>query len=103
MAGAAQRTCHCAVHRLFTVGGSAGPGDGLPVVLIVDDDADVASALAETLRPEFDARVLTSPRDALPMLDDREVVVLVADLRMLEMGGIELLAEARRRPRTAAC
>jgi len=31
------------------------------------------------------------------MLDDQEAAVLVADLRMPEMGGIELLTEARRR------
>jgi response regulator RpfG family c-di-GMP phosphodiesterase len=66
-------------------------------VLIVDDDPHVAAVLAETLEPEFDARVLTSARDALALLDDQEVAVLVADLRMPQMGGIELLSEARRR------
>jgi FixJ family two-component response regulator len=68
-----------------------------PFVLIVDDDPDVASALAETLRPELESVVVTSPRAALAMLDRREVAVLVSDQRMPEMSGVALLTEARRR------
>jgi FixJ family two-component response regulator len=81
----------------FTIEGSAAPAASCPVVLVVDDDHDVASALVDTLRPELDARAVTSPREALALLDAREAAVLVADLRMPEMGGVELLTEARRR------
>lgn len=76
---------------------AAGPSNGRPVVLIVDDDRDVATALADTLRPDLDARALISPRDALASLDDQDVAVLISDLRMPEMSGVELLTEARRR------
>jgi FixJ family two-component response regulator len=72
-------------------------GADRPTVLIVDDDPDVASALADTLRPELEPLVETSPRLALATLDRREVAVLVSDQRMPEMSGVALLTEARRR------
>jgi response regulator RpfG family c-di-GMP phosphodiesterase len=78
-------------------GGGASPAERRPVVLIVDDDRDVATALAETLSPELDALATTSARAALAMLDEHDVAVLIADLRMPEMGGVDLLTEAHRR------
>ncbi len=76
---------------------SAKPGSGFPFVLVVDDDRDVASALAETLRPEFDVLTVTAPEAALLMLEQRDVAVLIADQRMPSTGGVELLTEVRRR------
>src|SRR5688572_19765577 len=68
-----------------------------PFVLVVDDDASVAEALADTLRPEFEVLAVTAPEAALTALDADDVAVLIADQRMPGMGGVELLAEARRR------
>jgi FixJ family two-component response regulator len=73
------------------------PGADRPTILIVDDDPAVGSTLAETLQPEFDAFAVTSPRAALVALDRRDVAVLVADQRMPEMSGVDLLTQARRR------
>jgi FixJ family two-component response regulator len=76
---------------------SGQAGAGRPLVLIVDDDLDVATALEDTLRAEFEVLAVTAPEAALPALEQRDVAVLLADQRMPGLGGAELLAEARRR------
>ena len=68
-----------------------------PFVLVIDDDTSVGEALVDTLRPEFEVLAVTAPEAALAALDDHDVAVLIADQRMPAMGGVELLAEARRR------
>lgn len=73
---------------------TAGAG---PHVLLVDDDAAVAKALAAVLsRAGYRVRVAGSAREAELLLDDR-FDVLVLDLRMPEMRGDALyfLASAR--------
>lgn len=73
------------------------PGAERPIVLVVDDDASVAQALADTIRPEFVVLAVTAPAAALAALDGHDVAVLITDQRMPGMGGVELLTEARRR------
>lgn len=68
-----------------------------PFVLVVDDDPSVAEALAASLQPEFEVLAVTEPQAALTALGAHDVAVLIADQRMPGMGGVELLAEARRR------
>ena len=73
-----------------------------PVVLFVDDDPAVLASLRRTLRDE-PCTVLTAqtPQRALEILDQEEVLVLIADQRMPGMYGSELLKEAQlRSPRT---
>jgi FixJ family two-component response regulator len=72
------------------------PAPDQPVILVVDDDPDVAQALEDTLRLEFEVVTVTAPRSALSALDDPRVAVLLADQRMPDMDGVELLTEARR-------
>ena len=69
-------------------------------VLFVDDEARILSALQRSLRREG-YRILTAqtPAEALRLLDDEVVDVIVSDQKMPGMSGLELLAEAaRRRP-----
>lgn len=68
----------------------------LPIVLIVDDDPHIINALARDLR-HADCRLLTATgaRQGLAILEQQEVQVVLADYRMPEMQGDELLARVR--------
>jgi len=70
---------------------------GQPLVVVVDDDRLVARTLRELLESEFDVVDVTSARAALDVVSQRDVAVLLADQRMPDMSGIDLLTEARRR------
>lgn len=76
---------------------SMEPAAGAPLVLVVDDDEAVASALLDILGSEFQAISVTSAEAALPVLAERDVAVMLADQRMPGMDGVELIVEARRR------
>ncbi len=60
-------------------------------VLLVDDDADLCEALVDGLRSHaMRAASYTSAADALRALDEGDFDVVVSDLNMRAMGGIEL-------------
>jgi DNA-binding NtrC family response regulator len=66
-------------------------------ILVVDDEVHVLKALARMLRRAgLDVRTTTSPREALALLAEAPADVVVADFRMPEMTGSELLAEVAR-------
>ena len=78
--------------------------DKKPILLCVDDDAQVLNAVDRDLRAEFrqDYRVLraASGEEALATLHElrareEDVALILADQRMPGMEGVELLAEAR--------
>jgi FixJ family two-component response regulator len=75
--------------------------EALPLVLIVDDDVAVGRLLQEVLTAQFNALAVSSPRKALDLVKERDVAVVVADQRMPEMSGLELLSEVRRLAPTA--
>ncbi len=70
---------------------------GTRTVLVVDDERDVVDALRRALR-DADREVLgcTRPADALEILARRPVDLVIADLDMPEMHGLELLRRIRR-------
>ena len=72
--------------------------DSKPRVLFVDDDADFLAAMARSLRStQFEVTTACSGSSALDILERRgPFAVLVSDLRMPGMGGVELLGHARR-------
>jgi PAS domain S-box-containing protein len=74
-----------------------------PIVLIVDDEADLRESLAEVLSEvALDVRVAPGAAQALQLLKDERVDVLVTDQCMPKMNGIELLEQASLRfPGTA--
>jgi nitrogen-specific signal transduction histidine kinase/CheY-like chemotaxis protein len=71
-------------------------------VLIVDDDPFVGTALARVLR-DHEVSVVTRARDALDLLSGgKHFDVILSDLMMPEMSGMELYEELTRRfPRAA--
>jgi len=62
-------------------------------VLFVDDEPRVTSALKAIFRREYDVFIANSGADALKLLEQTTVDVLVSDQRMPQMLGNELLAE----------
>lgn len=66
-------------------------------VLIVDDEAEVLDSLRRILRDQ-DYRILstTSPLEALSIIEGGSIDVLISDIDMPEMTGIELVARVRR-------
>ena len=61
-------------------------------VLFVDDEPRITSALRAIFRKEYNVLIANSGADALPILANQNVDVIVSDQRMPEMLGNELLA-----------
>src|SRR5438094_10513353 len=70
-------------------------------ILVVDDEQDNLDAFRFNFRKTFDILTATSGPEALTVLADKDVAVVVTDQRMPKMTGVELLREVReRRPDT---
>src|SRR5438093_1170981 len=70
-----------------------------PTVLLVDDEPDILEGLRHYLEATMPGtRVLIAPcaEDALPLIEQGEIDVIVSDLRMPGMDGIELLRRVGR-------
>ncbi|MEP7381503.1 MAG: response regulator [Gemmatimonadota bacterium] len=69
-----------------------------PRLLVVDDNRDLADGIAMLLvSTEFAAQVAYSAESALVMLEATEFDVVISDIRMPAMGGLELLQCIRSR------
>jgi DNA-binding NtrC family response regulator len=69
-----------------------------PVVLLVDDERRILSALQRTLRREgYSIETAESAEAALAILEARPVDVVVSDYKMVGVSGTQLLARVRRR------
>ena len=75
--------------------------DAAPLLLIVDDEPRILSALRRALRREaFEIIAVETWRDALHALETLPVDVVLSDHKMPGMTGLEILAvAAERRPR----
>lgn len=72
--------------------------DERPVVLLVDDDSHVLSALSRSLRREtITVETARNGREALESLSTDSVALVISDQKMPGMSGIELLKEVRTR------
>jgi DNA-binding NtrC family response regulator len=71
--------------------------DGLPI-LIVDDDAGQRSLLQSFLSGQgFTVFTASSGEDALAILDSKQVAMMISDVRMPGISGLETLRRARER------
>src|SRR5512134_2671325 len=66
-------------------------------ILVVDDEQDNLDAFRFNFRKTFDILTASGGAEALQILDDKEVAVVVTDQRMPKMTGVELLREVRNR------
>ncbi len=64
-------------------------------ILVVDDDGDVRQALTGALAPLAEVRGASGGREGLRLLEAEKPSLMLLDVGMPEMNGIELLAAAR--------
>ena len=70
----------------------------MPKVLVVDDETSILDTLQILLRREgFEVRVAKGGQEALECLDDASPDLVLTDIRMPGLSGLELLAEVRQR------
>ena len=66
-------------------------------VLIVDDEALIASALSWYLSDKgYDVKAVTSPVTALSMMDNERFDIVITDVRMVPVSGVEFVDHLRR-------
>jgi response regulator RpfG family c-di-GMP phosphodiesterase len=64
-------------------------------ILVVDDEAEILHSLRGLLRMEFNVYTASSGREAIKILEQEPIHIILSDQRMPEMAGVELLAQAR--------
>ncbi len=64
-------------------------------ILLVDDEPEILFSLRGLLRREFDLHTAQSGAEALEILHQQPIHVIMTDQRMPEMSGVELLRRAR--------
>jgi DNA-binding NtrC family response regulator len=64
-------------------------------ILVVDDEQDNLDAFRFNFRKTFDILTANSGPEALGILAEKDVAVVVTDQRMPKMTGVELLREVR--------
>jgi|GEM_PF-1496079 len=64
-------------------------------VLLVDDEPDILFSLTGLLRREFELYTAASGREALAIMAERPIHVVMTDQRMPEMTGVELLGRVK--------
>ena len=68
----------------------------MPTILICDDEKDIVSALEIYLRSEgYNTLAAYNGREAIEILCDQEVQLILLDIMMPEMDGISALARIR--------
>jgi len=66
-------------------------------LLLVDDEPEIVESLRRALRDDgYELITTTSPVEAVAILEKRAVDVLISDLRMPEMSGLELVSHVKR-------
>jgi response regulator RpfG family c-di-GMP phosphodiesterase len=69
-----------------------------PALLMVDDEVRILTALCRTLRREgYELLMARTAIEAIRLLDERSVDIILSDHKMPGMSGLALLAEAARR------
>jgi DNA-binding NtrC family response regulator len=66
-----------------------------PCLLVVDDEPSVCESVRDLLRREFRVLTATGAEEGCRLLREQPVQVLLTDLRMPRVGGVELLEAAR--------
>src|SRR5687768_4095816 len=64
-------------------------------ILVVDDEPDVVKSVQDLLRYDYKVLGATRARDAIRLMEENEIAVVMSDQRMPEMSGVEFLGRAR--------
>jgi CheY-like chemotaxis protein len=73
-----------------------------PRILCVDDETDILLVLKTALRDDYEVSTATNGPDALAMIEEEQPDLVLLDMMMPEMDGIEVLEEIRRMPHLAS-
>ncbi|HEX8519572.1 MAG TPA: chemotaxis protein CheB [Pseudonocardia sp.] len=111
----ARRDAHAAEARLWLAGPAAVPAQVAeaadpdpalpgrrPTVLLVDDNRDVRDCVARLLGDRYAIVTAADGKQAVAALADRPVDLVLADVLLPELDGLELLARIRGDPRLRA-
>jgi DNA-binding NtrC family response regulator len=66
-----------------------------PTLLCVDDEEFILTALQRLFKQDYDVKTASSGAEALEILRNQHIHVVISDQRMPEMGGVDLLRHAR--------
>ena len=84
--------------RRIEVIGKRGKVMQNPKVLIVDDEENILHALTRLFRKEeYDILTAKSGEEGLEILDSHDIDLIISDLKMPIMNGVEFLAQAKER------
>ncbi|MAD88943.1 MAG: response regulator [Pseudoalteromonas sp.] len=65
-------------------------------ILLVDDEPEVLNAISRVLRKDYKISKANSAHEALKLIADNEFDIILSDIRMPNMDGIELLTQIKR-------
>src|SRR5207247_11379614 len=65
-------------------------------ILIVDDEHEIADILSDLLSPQHDCKTAGSAEEALVRLSEREFRLVISDITMPGMSGLEMLPHLKR-------
>ena len=65
-----------------------------PAILCVDDEIDNVEVLERTFRTSYNVITATSGLEALKILEEKDVAVIISDQRMPQMTGVEFLQKS---------
>ncbi len=72
-----------------------------PVIMFIDDEERVLKSMRAMFRKDYEVHLANSGAEALSLLEQHDIDVVVSDQRMPEMTGVEVLTEIKQRsPRT---
>ncbi len=66
-----------------------------PTVLVVDDEPQILESIHALLEDDFEVIVSTDAMEAVELLKNAQIAVILADQRMPNLTGGEFLAKAR--------
>jgi len=67
-----------------------------PIILVVDDDDGVLKLFDITLRNEYKVLTVNNGREALELANKKKLDLVILDLKMPDMNGIEILRRINR-------
>lgn len=71
------------------------PDNTKPKVLLVDDEPDILFSLKGLLRREFELFTATNAHDALAIMSEHPIEVVMTDQRMPDVTGVEMLGKVK--------